>query len=257
MELHKRTTLSITLILALLAALLTTGMAFASDDSEVTVTGTIVGIYPEDSYLEIEVDNEGLLEIITVQVGQNFNFDSLVLGDLIEVTGIFTDDGTLMVSELKIQERARDQLKTQDGELESYYCTTEDQFQPVAFKAAETYGVDYSVIEGYLCSENPIPLGQILLALQTAALTGGDYTEYLNGFENISWGQVWQDMDLQGKPDHGTAPGQIKQQDGDNVPDENSGKGQGNGQKGGGQPEDEESLFLDWFPQDWFQRGRK
>jgi hypothetical protein len=250
----KIASLSLTLILALLAALLTTGMAFASDDSEVTVTGTIVGIYPEESYLEIEVDNEGVLEIITVQVGQNFNFDSWVLGDLIEVSGTFTDDGTLIVSELKIQERARDQIKTQDGTLDSYYCTTEDQFQPVAFKAAETYGVDYSVIEGYLCGENPLPLGQILLALQTSALTGEDYTVYLNGFENISWGQIWQELGLQGKPDHGTAPGQIKQGE---VPDETPGKGQGKGQGGAGQPEEEDELFLDWLPQSWLQKGKK
>lgn len=252
MKTHKRTTLSIALILTLLAALLTTGMAFASEDNEVAVVGTVVGIYPEEFYFEVEVDNDGVLEILTVQVGQYFNFDSLVVGDVIELTGILTGDGSLVVSELKIQERLRDQIKTQDGELESYYCTT-DEFHPVAYKTAETYGIDYSVIEGYLCGENPVPLGQILLALQTAALTGGDYTAYLDGFEQISWGQLWQDFDQQGKPDHGTAPGQIQQQDGENDPEDF----QGNGQHNGGQPEEEEDLLFDWLPQGWFQRGKK
>ncbi len=32
-------------------------------------------------------------------------------------------------------------------------ATTEDQYHPVAEKIADTYGVDYSVIEGYLCGE--------------------------------------------------------------------------------------------------------
>ena len=47
-------------------------------------------------------------------------------------------------------------------------ATTEDQDHPVAYKIAETYGVDYDVIEGYLCAEPSVPLGQIMLAMQTA-----------------------------------------------------------------------------------------
>lgn len=257
MKQHKRTTLSITLILTLAAALLTTGMAFASEGNEVEVEGTVIGINAEEATLEIEVDVDGELQILTVQVGQNFNFDMVVLGDVIEVKGTLNEDGSLVLTELKIQERARDQIKTQDGELESYFCTTADQFHPVALKAADTYGVDYSVIEGYLCGESSVPLGQILLAMQTAALTGGDYTAYLDGFENISWGQVWQDLGLQGKPDHGTAPGQIKQADGENDPDEGSGKGKGQGQAGDGQEDEEGTLPFDWIPQGLFQKGKK
>ena len=254
----KRLTLGITLILSLLLTLFTTGMAFASEGSDFEVTGTVVGINQDDFFLEIEVDSDGMVEILTVQVGQNFDFDSIVLGDTIEVNGTQNEDGTLVLTELKIQERVRDQLKTQDGELESNFCAAEDQSHPVAAKVADTYGVDYGVIEGYLCGENPIPLGQIMLAMQTAALTGGDYTDYMDGFENISWGQIWQDLGVQGKPDHGTAPGQIKQQDGENVPEEtgeNSKKGEGQGQ-GQGKSEEEE-LILDWFPQTWFQKGKK
>ena len=217
-----------TILIALFLAVLTTGAAFASEGDEVGIVGIVKAVHPEDFTLEIEVDNEGTPEVYLVQVGQNFDFESIVLGDLIEVNGTLNEDGALVLTELKIQERARDQVKLQDGELESYYCTAEDQFHPVAAKVADTYGVDYSVIEGYLCGENPVPLGQIMLAMQTAALSGGDYTEYLDGFENISWGQIWQDLGVQGKPDHGTPPGQVQDKQGEEDGEEGETKGKKN-----------------------------
>ena len=217
-----------TILLALIMAVLTTGAAFASEGEEVEFVGTILSINPEDFTLEIEVDNEGVPEVYLVQVGQNFDFEAVVLGDIIEVKGTLNEDGALVLTELKIQERARDQVKLQDGELESYYCTAEDQFHPVAMKAADTYGVDYSVIENYLCGENPVPLGQIMLAMQTAAISDGDYTQYLDGFENISWGQIWQGLEIKGKPDHGTPPGQVQDKQGEEDGEEGDTKGKKN-----------------------------
>jgi hypothetical protein len=243
-----------TILLSMLLALLTTGAAFASEGDPVEIVGTVIAIYPDDFTLEIEVDTDGLIEVFLVHVGQNFDFDTVDLGDLIEVKGTTNEDGSLVLTELKIQERARDRVKLQEGELESYFCTNEDQVHPVADKIAVTYGLDYSVIEGYLCGEPPVPLGQIILALQTAELTGGDYTEYLDGFEGISWGQVWQDLGLQGKPDHGTPPGQIKQQDGEGDPEEQIPPGQ---QKKEGEDLELEELIADWLPQGWFQKGKK
>ena len=57
-----------------------------------------------------------------------------------------------------------------------------------------------------------------MLALQTAAISDYEFTDFLDGFEQISWGKIWQELGLKGKPDHGTAPGQIKQGGSDNVP---------------------------------------
>ncbi len=242
-----------TLMIVLVITLLTTGAAYASEAEEVEVVGTVIGIFPDDLYLLIQVEDTG--EELFVYVGDNFNFDAYEMGDIIELTGILNEDGALVVSELKIQDRARDQVKLQDGELDSYYCTNEDQVHPVADKIAGTYGVDYSVIEGYLCGEPSVPLGQIMLALQTAALTEGDFTDYLDGFENISWGQIWKEMDLQGRPDHGTPPGQIKTQDGENEPE--GGDPQGQMKKNGEEEELEEEGFFDWLPQSWFQKGKK
>lgn len=224
----KNKTLSIALILSLLMGLMTTGMAFASEGNEIEVEGTIVALYPEEFYLEVEAEVDGEIVVLEVEVGQNFNFDAYDIGDLLELKGTLNDEGRLVVTELKIQERARDRVQTQDGKLESNFCAVEDEFHPVAFKIADTYGVDYGEIEGYLCGETHISLGKLMLALQTADLAEGSYLDYLLT-ENIKWGQIWQDLGVKGKPDHGTAPGQIKQGGSDNTPEDPGNAPQDNG----------------------------
>lgn len=215
----KNKTLSIALILSLLMGLMTTGMAFASEGNEIEVEGTIVGIYADEFYLEVEAEIEGEIVVLEVEVGQNFNFDAYDIGDLLELKGTLNEEGRLVVTELKIQERARDRVQTQDGELVANYCAVEDEFHPVGFKIADTYGVDYEEIEGYLCGEEHVSLGKLMLALQTADLAEGSYLDYLLT-ENISWGKIWQDLGVKGKPDHGTAPGQIKQGGSDSAPED-------------------------------------
>jgi hypothetical protein len=254
MKTKNKTKLIMTLIAALMMAVLTTGSVLASEGNEIEVEGTVVAIYPDEYRLEIEVDNDGEIEILSVQVGHNFDFDIVVLGDLIEAKGTLNEDGTLVLTELKIQERERDREKTRDGEGDGYFCEAEDKVHPVAMKAAETYGMAYEDLLVYLCSESPVPLGQILLALQTAYLTGEDLSVYLESFEGISWGQIWQELELIGKPGKGTPPGQIKKQAGEGEGEPDIPKGQkkkdGEDQEGGGK-------IFDWFPKGWFKKGNK
>ena len=81
---------------------------------------------------------------MTVQVGQNFDFTTIAVGDILEVKGNLGEDGTLVLTELKIQDRIRDQIKLQDGEGDAYFCDPEtEKIHPVAEKVALLYGVDY------------------------------------------------------------------------------------------------------------------
>ncbi len=225
---NKRTTLSITLILTLLMGLMTTGMAFASEGNEIEVEGTIAALYPDEFYLEVEV--EGETELLVVEVGQNFNFDAYDVGDLLALKGTLNEEGKLVVTELKIQERARDRVMTQDGELESYFCAVDDHDHPIATKIADTYGMDYETVEGYLCGvdQEMVPLGKLMLALQTADISEYTLEDLLYSDEPIKWGKIWQEIGLKGKPDHGTAPGQIQQQGSENTPPD-AGTGSDNG----------------------------
>jgi len=222
----KRKTIGITLILSILLALMTAGTAFASENNEIEVEGLITAIYPIEFKFEILVDNVGVLEIYTVQVGQAFDFEGIELEDLIEVKGILDEEGIIHLTGLKIQEKEKEQEQEQKGELESYFCTNETSFHPLGVKLNATYGVEYSDIEEYLCGENPIPMGHIKLAVQTAALTDGDFTEYMDGFEGISWGKIWQELELNGKPSKGIPFGQIKKEFKDGAEEENIPPGQ-------------------------------
>ena len=256
-----------TILLALLLAVLTTGAAFAAEDDIFDETGYITELNPGDGTIIIDVDGdkETLEDVYIVLVGDNFNFTSHSVGDFITVQGTFGEDDVVLLTELKIKERVKDQTKLQDGELDSYYCANAEEFHPVAEKIAGTYGVDYSVIEGYLCAEPSIPLGQIMLALQTADLQEGvDFIDYLDGFENSSWGQIWQELGVQGKPDKGkdTPPGQIldKQGEGDSEePDTNGKKNKeelSDCEEGGVLCEAYEEVY-EWFQSQSQKKGKK
>jgi hypothetical protein len=208
----------LSLILVLAAALLITGVA-AAQEAEFELEGTVIAIDPDNSTLEVEVENDlGEIETYTVQVGPNFDFESIAIGDLIELKGTTDPDGNLVVSELKIQERARDREQEMDGEGDGNFCTDAEKSHPVAESMAETYGVTYEEVISWFCNEeaeNRNGLGQIMLALQTAELTGEPVETYLGAREEgMGWGQIWQEVgEKPGKPDKQDPPGQVKKED--------------------------------------------
>jgi len=258
MKAKRMLTISITLVAALLMALLTAGTVLAAEGDEVTIAGTVIGIDEEEGTLLIDVDGDELTteDQFTVYVGDNFKFDSVAVGDLIEVTGIEGEDGSITVTELKIQERIKDQVKTQECEGEEcdpYFCAVDtEKVHPVAEKIALTYDVPYETILGLLCEENPVSLGQIMLALQTAALTGEDFTIYLTGVDEFHWGQIWQEFDIKGKPDKGIPPGEIQKGEKSEEGEGNDGQGQKNKD---GEEEECDGVFCEVYK--WLQKGKK
>jgi len=263
MKAKRKLTLSITLVAALLMALLTAGTALAGPGSEevIDVVGTVLGWNEVDFTIDLEVEiiseppvDPPLTEILTILVGEDFDFMTIAVGDILEVSGGMNDEDILVVTDVKIQERIRDRIRTQECEGEEcdpYFCAVDtDKVHPVAEKIALTYGVPYETILGLLC-EGDVSLGQIMLALQTAALAGEevDFMLYLTGdMDEFHWGQIWNEMDdITGKPGKGVAPGQI--QDGD---------GEGNdeqGQKNKDGEEECDGVFCEVYK--WLQKGKK
>ena len=129
-------TLVITMAAALCIAVVSTGSALASEGNEIEVVGTVVGMDPEESTIDIEVEGE----LLVVKVAGNFDFEAIAVGDLIEVKGTLNEDGTLVLSEYKIQDRIRDREKLQDGEGDASFCVSADKIHPVAASIALTYG---------------------------------------------------------------------------------------------------------------------
>jgi len=255
MKAKRKLTLSITLVATLLMALLTAGTVLAAEGDEITITGTVLEINEEDGALLVDVDGDEttLEDQYTVYVGANFKFDSVAVGDIIEITGTEGEDETIIIlCELKIQERIKDRVKLQDGEGDAYFCAADtEKVHPIAEKIALTYGVPYETILGLLCAENPVSLGQIMLALQTAALTGEDFTIYLTGdLDEFHWGQIWKEFDIKGKPDKGIPPGEIQK-------GEKSEEGEGNddqGQKNKDGEEECDSLLCGVY--NWIQNKK-
>ncbi|NQS91114.1 MAG: hypothetical protein HQ574_01780 [Chloroflexi bacterium] len=216
MKTNKKFTLGMALIITLSMAVMTTGMAFAAEGDLIDVTGYIMPPYPGvDGTITIDVDGDDLTsdDVYTVPVGDNFNFDKYLEGDLITVQGTEDAEGNVLFpdTEIKILERVRDQL--QDGEGDAFFCENDpENVHPVVASIADKYGLE-NIMEFCEEEDSNIGLGKIMLILQTAELTGDTIEDILDGgFEGItSWGQIWE----QGKPDKGTPPRQIKDNQGE------------------------------------------
>lgn len=81
---------------------------------------------------------------------------------------------------------------------------------PVATRLAERYGVTTEWVTGYYCQG--YGMGQIMLALKTAEISGADPETLLaERAEGLGWGEIWQEMKLIGKDrDAKSPPGQLK-----------------------------------------------
>jgi hypothetical protein len=248
----------ITGVLVLIAALLVTGAA-AAQEEEIELIGAVTAVSPENGSFQIEVEDEsGELELITVLVPEDFNFDTLEAGDIIEVEGLFNQDGDLVLSDYSIEERSDDLDDEDDQEEEdeeNYFCTSTEDQHPVAASMAETYGVSYEEIMAWFCGvegeegqegTESVGLGQIMLALQTAEVTGESADTYLQSRkEGQGWGQIWQEADLIGKPDKKDPPGKIREQDQEGKPEDKMPPGL---EKKQGICEEDEEGCEDWMP---------
>mgnify|MGYP006288463741 CR=1 FL=1 len=248
----------ITGVLVLIAALLVTGAA-AAQEEEIELVGAVTAVSPENGSFQIEVEDEsGELELITVVVPEDFNFDTLEAGDIIEVEGLFNQDGDLVLIDYSIEERSDDldDEDDQEGEdEENYFCTSTEDQHPVAASMAETYGVSYEEIMAWFCGvegeegqegTESAGLGQIMLALQTAEVTGESADTYLQSRkEGQGWGQIWQVADLTAKPDIKDPPGKIREQDEEGKPEDKKPPGL---EKKQGICEEGEEGCEDWMP---------
>ncbi len=96
MRANRKLTMAITLIAALLMAVLTTGSTLAQESTEI-INGIVVTINADGS---IVIDTDGDLKTtddqVTVFIGENSKFPTVAEGDSINATGTRGDDGELV-----------------------------------------------------------------------------------------------------------------------------------------------------------------
>ena len=86
------------------------------------------------------------------------------------------------------------------------FCWDQTRVHPMAQGIARTYGVSYEQIMTWFC-QGRFGFGQIILALQTAAITGQPADTYLNKrIKEGGWGKIWRDLGLLGKGKKKGAP---------------------------------------------------
>jgi len=79
------------------------------------------------------------------------------------------------------------------------FCVGREIEHPAVGRLAELYEVDYTTLIGWFCDDG-FGVGQIMLALTTAAATGDDAADLLTErAEGRGWGEIWQDRGLIGR----------------------------------------------------------
>lgn len=136
------------------------------------------------------------------------------VGDFIHVKGWVHEDGYVVADWVKPGE-GDDKLEGEEivegSKYNSAFCSgRKDKPHPVAAGISQTYHMPIDDVMNYFCDGHGF--GQIMLALQTKAITGIDVSETLgNRDAGMGWGEIWKNMGLIGKPNQASSPpGHLK-----------------------------------------------
>lgn len=190
------------------------------EPEEIEFTGTVTAINGTDGTLEVEVetDDDGTVSY-TVLVPDDFDLGELSIGDTVEVEGTLDEDGLVVASKVQLEDAEEDEDDgEEDGEEdgeddddgdadgENFFCANPDESHPVGQSIADSHDLSYEEVMAWFCEGN-FGFGQIMLALHTAEITGDSADDLLGrraGGEG--WGQIWQDLDLIGRPEDAGPP---------------------------------------------------
>jgi hypothetical protein len=176
---------------------------------EAEFIGTVMAIDEVAGSFTVETE-----ESVTYAVfpGEGFDFSTLMVGDAVEVKGMFNEDGSVSALSVKVEEQdEEDSTDDQDG----HFCSQSEDQHPFGALLAERYETDYATLQAWFCEG--LGWGQIMLALQTGKLTGDDPTLLLEARTGgAGWGEIWKELKLIGRPEQADAP---NDEDGDGLPD--------------------------------------
>ncbi len=197
------------------------GRMLQEEAEEIEVTGTVVSIDEENGTLVVEVEEDGETVLYTVEMPEDFDFDEIEVGSLVEVEGVTDADGNIVADKVK-DETEDDDDDDEDEAIEdgeNFFCANPDILHPVGDRLAEHYDTAYEQVMAWFC-EDGMGFGQIMLALRTAEMMGESGETYLERrADGEGWGQIWQSLNLigpgrdkdggpedAGPPDHAGGP---------------------------------------------------
>ena len=168
---------------------------FAATGDAATLTGVILSIDDVNSSFQVET-TEGV--VYTIHPGLDFDYTSIVVGDEISLNGVEAEDGSIDLTDFTVS-------VDEDGKAQGFYCIQSLVQHPAVLNLSQRFGVDYATIQSMFC--NGAGIGEIMLAFETAQISGGDPADLLaQRVEGAGWGQIWHELGLQGNP-HGNMAG--------------------------------------------------
>lgn len=197
------------------------------------LVGVIVGINEDAGTLDVEILNgDGEIILYVVRVSEDFDFDSIALGDPIEFSESESGNENVSISGA--------------GAGGGNYCANGDAEHPGAVQIVEEYGVSYQEVMAWFCAANEgngeqlgstnSGFGEIKLALETAQIVGGTADDLLAmRSEGLGWGQIWSNLGFSGKPKDEDGSGQQGNQ---SEPRSDNGQGAGAENSNGNGPPD-------------------
>ncbi len=207
--------LALALMVVQPAAAHTSALQEAGD--EIELAGTVISIDEEAGIFVIQ-DDTG--ETHVVVPGEDFDFSTLEVDDVVEVEGLLNNDGSILAEKVDIEYPDDDPGDGTGEELgdpsEGYYCEQPDEQHPFGALLAERYATDYAALQGWFCDDG-FGWGQVMLALVTSSLTDVEPGELLAARSaDTGWGEIWQELKLIGRPEDAGPP---NDEDGDGKPD--------------------------------------
>ena len=223
-----RATKSLTLLLVLLLVVSVVPVA-AQEDEEIEFTGQIVAIDENAGTIDVGVEDEdGNVVTYTVLMPVDFDWESIEVGDTVEVEAVIDEDGNFVATKVVNETEEEEEEEEEEGEG-PYFCRPDAAFNhPVGERLADIYGVEYEQVMAWKC-EGHHGFGQIVHALRIAA-SGDEAVQFLDRrVAGEGWGQIWQDLGLVGRPDDGEGNGNGNGNSNGNANGHNNGNGNSNG----------------------------
>lgn len=210
------------------------GFTFLTEDDILISVSAIEEDEEGNFFFTLTIGNE---DPFTISVDEEFDFGLIEEGGEFELEVKFNEDTEeWTVYKHKFEEKEQEREREEDG----YFCSEDSEDHPVALAIAETYEATYDEVIAMFCDGQGeegsarTGFGQIMLAYQTAEETGGTASEILSErAEGKGWGQIWQELDLIGKPEDAGKPDHAGKPDDVGKPE-----GVGNGKpEGKGKPD--------------------
>jgi hypothetical protein len=177
----------------LISTLVFTSVAMAQDNQPgtVTLTGTVGGV--GEGYIEFIVDAGESFTSYKVYPIAPLAFESLNIGDVIEISGYFNGEDLIAASDVHSQASEEGEIpQIADIYVQSpSICGLRGDHHPIAAAIAQTYSAEYQTVVNWICDQG-YTFGEVIMALQTAEMTSSSPANLLaEKNDQGGWGQVW------------------------------------------------------------------